>query len=47
MMWIWIDLFLQLFVQALAWCLAFGLSATLIGGGMWLMLGRPTFRGRS
>ena len=46
-MWIWIDLFLQLFVQALAWCLAFGFSAALIGGGMWLMLGRPTLRGRS
>jgi hypothetical protein len=46
-MWIWIDLFLQLFVQALAWCLAMALSLSLIGGGMWLMLGRPTFRGRS
>lgn len=44
---IWLDFFLQLFVEALAWCLAFGLSAALIGGGLWLMLGRPTFRGRS
>ena len=39
-MWIWIDLFLQLFVQALAWCLAFILSATLLGGGLWLMVCR-------
>ena len=37
---IWLDFFLQMFVEALAWCLAMTLSLTLIGGGLWLMVCR-------
>lgn len=46
-MWIWIDLFLQLFVQALAWCLAVAVGFTLTIGGLWLMGVRPSRGGRS
>lgn len=32
---IWLDFFLQVFVHALAWCLAFVISACLTGWGVW------------
>lgn len=35
---IWIDFFAQVFVHALAWCLAFFIAAGLVGWGVWTMV---------
>lgn len=43
---IWLDYFLQIFVHALAWCLAVIASLGLTGWGVWAMLTRAMGQGR-
>lgn len=39
---IWLDFFLQVFVHALAWCLAFFIVAGLAGWGVMTLVGHFT-----